>query len=284
MRLLMFFVSYLFSTVCFSVELNILANKNLGLERYLLRFENDNLKQNALLVIGSPDKLTSDTLIVMAHGFHPNPSQYGKVESGLSFRPGDYYRGWVNTYAKAGFNVLVPDYRGHNNSEGITYTHQAGKVEFPERFYASDLIAATNALEKHLSTEFKNIVLIGHSMGSPIAFYAASQIGAISEIRAIRESKAVSQIKNKVKLISLWSSAKYRLPKINVLAKYVIHHAIYDAVTPISNIEFYLQNHKQQLTAKFVYESEQHMLSADDFKLAVSRDIQLIREIENGNH
>jgi dienelactone hydrolase len=266
MRILVFLVSYLFSTLCLGVELNVLANKNLDLERCLLRFTNDNLKQSALLVIGSPDKLKSDTLIVMAHGFHPNPSQYGKVETGESLRPGDYYRAWVNAYAKAGFNVLVPDYRGHNDSEGSTYTHQAGKVEFPEQFYASDLISATHALEKHLSTEFKNIVLIGHSMGSPIGFYAAGQLG------------------EKVKLVSLWSSAKYRFPKINVAAKYVIHHGKYDAVTPISNIEFYLQNHKERLLKTFLYESKQHLLFADDFDHAVSTDIQLIREIENGNH
>jgi len=266
MRLRVFFVSLFFSTLCLSVELNMLPNKNHNLQRRLLQFEHDNLKQSALLVIGSPNKLKSDTLIVMAHGFHPDPSQYGRVETGESLRPGDYYRGWVNAYAKAGFNVLVPDYRGHNDSEGYIYTHQAGKVEFPERLYASDIIAATNALEKHLSIEFKNIVLIGHSMGGPISFYAASQI------------------KNKVKLVSLWSPAKYRFPKINVSPNYVIHHAKYDAVTPISNIDFYLENHKQQLISTFLYESKQHMLSADDFDNAVSTDIQLIHEIENGKH
>ena len=288
MRLRVLFVSLFFSTLCLSVELNMLPNKNHNLQRRLLQFEHDNLKQSALLVIGSPNKLKSDTLIVMAHGFHPDPSQYGRVETGESLRPGDYYRGWVNAYAKAGFNVLVPDYRGHNDSEGYTYTHQAGKVEFPERFYASDLIAATNALEKHLSTEFKNIVLIGHSMGGPISFYAASQIEAISQEavsqEAISQRETISQIKNKVKLVSLWSTAKYRFPKINASPNYVLHHAKYDAVTPISNIDFYLQNHKQQLISTFLYESEQHMLSADDFDHAVSTDIQLIRDIENGNH
>jgi dienelactone hydrolase len=290
---LVFLVSYLSSTVCSSVELNLLPSKNQSIERRLLQFENDTLKQSALLVIGSPNRLKSDTLIVMAHGFHPDPSQYGTIETGESFRPGDYYRGWVNAYAKAGFNVLVPDYRGHNNSEGYTYTHQAGKVESPERFYAADLIAAACALERYLSTEFKNMVLIGHSMGGPISFYAASQIEAISREAISREAisqeaisqiKAVSQIKNKVKLVSLWSTAKYQFPRINISPNYVIHHAKYDAVTPISNIDFYLKNHKQQLISTFLYESKEHMLSADDFEHAVSTDIQLIREIENGNH
>ena len=282
MRLLVFLVSYFSSTLCLSVELNLLLNKNQNIERRLLQFENNNLKQCALLVIGSPNELKLGTIIVMAHGFHPNPSQYGKLESGRSSRPGNYYRGWVNAYAKAGFNVSVPDYRGHNDSEGSNYTHQAGKEEFPERFYASDLIAATHALEKHLSTEFKNIVLVGHSMGGPISFYVAGQ-EAISQ-EAISQREAFSKIKNKVKLVSLWSPAKYRFPKINVSPNYVIHHAKYDAVTPISNIDFYLENHKQQLISTFLYESKQHMLSADDFDNAVSTDIQLIHEIENGKH
>ncbi len=245
MRLLVFLVSYLSSTLCLSVELNMLPNNNQSIERRLLQFENNNLKQSALLVIGSPNELKSDTIIVMAHGFHPNPSQYGRIESGGSLSPGNYYRAWVNAYAKAGFNVLVPDYRGHNDSEGSNYTHPAEKVEFPAIFYASDLIAASEE--------------------------------AISQ-------KAISQIKNKIKLVSLWSTAKYRLPKINISAKYVIRHGKYDAVTPISNIEFYLQNHKKKLLAKFLYETKQHLLSADDFVHAVSTDIQLIREIENGNH
>lgn len=266
MRVLLLFVSFLLSTQSLSVELVVLPNDNHQLERHLLKFTNNDLKQSALLVIGSPNKLASHTLIVMAHGFHPNPPQYGKVAGGESFRPGDYYRDWVNAYAKSGFNVLVPDYRGHNDSEGVTFTHQYGKVDFPEGYYASDFISAVDALQKCIPTKIKNIVIVGHSMGSPIGFYAASQIG------------------DKVKLVSLWSTAKYRFPKINVPAKYVLHHGKYDVVTPIENLEFYLQNYKQQLVATFLYESEQHMLSADDFEHAVSKDIQLIREIENGNH
>lgn len=155
MRLLTIFVSYLSSTVCLSVELNVLPNKNQSIKNRFLPFENDNLKQSVLLVIGRPKKPKSDTLIVMAHGFHPNPSQYARAETGGSFRPVGYYRGWVNAYAKAGFNVLVPDYRCHSDSEGFNYTHQAGKVEFPERLYASDLIAASNALENTYKPNLK---------------------------------------------------------------------------------------------------------------------------------
>jgi hypothetical protein len=199
----------------------------------------------------------------MAHGLHSESSQYGRAESGVSFRIGDYYRVWANAHAKAGLK-LRPLITGASDSEGLNNMLQAEKVEFTERFYTSDLIAAIDVLE--------NSVLVGHSMGGPISFYAANQI------------RAISQIKNKVKLVSLCSTAKYQLSKINVSANYVIHHAKYDVINSVSNIEFCLQDHKKQLLKKFLYESKQHLLSADDFEHAVSTDIQLIREIENGNH
>ncbi|MFT4608817.1 MAG: pimeloyl-ACP methyl ester carboxylesterase [Chitinophagales bacterium] len=199
----------------------------------------------------------------MAHGLHSESSQYGRAESGVSFRIGDYYRVWANAHAKAGLK-LRPLITGASDSEGLNNMLQAEKVEFTERFYTSDLIAAIDVLE--------NSVLVGHSMGGPISFYAANQI------------RAISQIKNKVKLVSLCSTAKYQLSKINVSANYVIHHAKYDVINSVSNIEFCLQDHKKQLLKKFLYESKQHLLSADDFDHAVSTDIQLIREIENGNH
>jgi hypothetical protein len=101
MYLLVFLVSHLNSTMFLSVELNLLSNKNQSIERRLLQLVNASLKQSVQLVIGSRNKLNSDTLmIIMAHGFHFKPSQYERVESGVSFRLGDYYRVWVDAYVK----------------------------------------------------------------------------------------------------------------------------------------------------------------------------------------
>jgi predicted alpha/beta hydrolase family esterase len=146
---------------------------------------------------------------------------------------------------------VVRDYRRHYDSEGLKNTLQVGKVEFQERFYASDLIAATNVLDKHLSTEFKNIVFVGHSMGNIISFYVASQIRALSQIGALSEIGALRQIENEVKLVSLLSIAKYELPKMNVSANCVIYHAKFNVISSVSEIKFYLQNHKKQLIKSF---------------------------------
>lgn len=248
----------LYSSLCFSEELQLLPDISLGVERHLLTFENDNLVQHALLIVGSAAKLKSDTLIVMAHGFHPNPAQYGKIEGGVSSRPGNYYREWVNAYATAGFNVLVPDYRGHNDSQGVSYTHQAGSVDFPEQYYALDLIASVHALQNYLQITFPKLILVGHSMGSPIAFYAAE--------------KLCSQ----VKLVSLWSSAAYKFPTVTSTPKYVIHHGQYDEVTPITHLDYYLKKHKSQLVSMNIYETNNHLISATDFEQAVALDIKLI--------
>lgn len=251
----------LYSSLCFSVELQLLPDNSLDVQRHLLTFENDNLVQHALLVVGSSAKLKSDTLIVMAHGFHPNPAQYGKIEGGVSSRPGNYYREWVNAYATAGFNVLVPDYRGHNDSQGLSYTHQAGSVDFPEQYYALDLIASVHALQNNLQIKFPKLILVGHSMGSPIAFYAAEQLGS------------------QVKLVSLWSSAAYKFPTVTCTPEYVIHHGQYDEVTPITHLDYYLKNHKSQLVSMNIYETNNHLLSATDFEQAVGLDIRLINGI-----
>jgi dienelactone hydrolase len=260
-RLTVFLLIGLYSSLCFSVELQLLPDKSLGFERHLLTFENDNLVQHALLVVGSSAKLKSNTLIVMVHGFHPNPAQYGKIEGGVSSRPGNYYREWVNAYAKAGFNVLVPDYRGHNDSQGLSYTHQVGAVDFPEQYYGLDLIASVKALQDHLQLTRPKLVFVGHSMGSPIAFYAAEQFTS------------------QVKLVSLWSSAAYRFPAVTAAPKYVIHHGKYDEVTPITHLDYYLKKHKNQLVSMNIYETNNHLLSASDFEQAVALDIRLINGI-----
>ncbi|MGB0938899.1 MAG: alpha/beta hydrolase [Colwellia sp.] len=266
-RLAFFFASSMaFSMVVYSTNSHAnalvkLTDKSAGLERFLFEFEHDNLQQFGLFIPNDLQGKKAKNLVVIAHGFHPNPPQYGKIKSGASKRPGDYYRQWVEAYAKAGFNVFVPDYRGHNNSQGYEFTHQAKKVKFPEQYYANDLVASVVALEKHLGLQFDNIVLIGHSMGSPIAFYSAAKLG------------------EKVKLVSLWSSAKYRFKKLEKSPSFVIHHGEHDQVTPLINSDFYLTNYAQNLVYKGIYNTDKHLIAGQGFNRAIQKDIEIIRSL-----
>jgi alpha-beta hydrolase superfamily lysophospholipase len=255
----------IFSISCQASSLVTLPDKSSGLERHLFEFEHDELQQFGLFIQSDLHGKTAKNLVVIAHGFHPEPPNYGKIKSGVSKRPGDYYRHWVEQYAKAGFNVFVPDYRGHNKSQGYEFTHQASKVKFPEQYYASDLIAGVLALEKYLDLQYEGIVLIGHSMGSPIAFYSAAQLG------------------EKVKLVSLWSSAKYRFNNVKVNIPYVIHHGEHDKVTPVTNSDFYINEYGSDLVYKAIYDTDKHLISESYFNQAIKKDTELIRSIFNNS-
>ena len=74
-------------------------------------------------------------LVMYNHGFHPNPPFYGKrTNDGVDDRPGDYYRGLPQAYARAGYTVVVPDYRGHNVSEGAAV---CPRLPVATRFFCS---------------------------------------------------------------------------------------------------------------------------------------------------
>ncbi len=248
-------------------NLTPLADKSQGLERHLLTFEFEGLTQHALVILNDKQGKHSNDLVVMTHGFHPDPANYGRVGSGESLRPGDYYRKWVELYALAGYNVLVPDYRGHNDSQGLKYTHQAKIESFPEVHYARDVVASVNALERSLQLTYQNIAIIGHSMGSPIAFNVAQQLGS------------------KVKVTSLWSSAKYKFAASDNAVNFVIHHGKYDQVTPLENSDYYLAQHKKTLVNRYVYPTDLHMLTGEMLQLGVKRDVEIInKQINREKH
>jgi dienelactone hydrolase len=244
-----------------TISIQSLVDKSEGLQRDLLSFKYDGLQQHALFIRGKNKAFSETGLVVMAHGFHPNPPMYGKLNSGESLRPGNYYRAWIEAYAKAGFNVLVPDYRGHNSSQGYEYTHQAKQVELPEQYYAMDALASLMALEKQLEVEFQDVVIIGHSMGSPIAFWLGQQL------------------KERAKLVSLWSSAQYKLGRSEFSPPFVIHHGKYDKITPLENSHYYIKHFNASLISNNQYNSDKHLITEQDFAQAVNTDVALINAI-----
>jgi pimeloyl-ACP methyl ester carboxylesterase len=246
-----------------TVSSQSLADRSEGLQRDLLSFKYDGLQQHALFIRGKNKAFSKKGVVLMAHGFHPNPPMYAKLKSGESLRPGNYYRAWVEAYAKAGFNVLVPDYRGHNSSQGYEYTHQAQQFELPEQYYAKDALASLMALEKQLEVEFQDIVIVGHSMGSPIAFWLGQQL------------------KERAKLVSLWSSAKYKLGTSEFSPPFVIHHGKYDKITSVENSHYYIKHFNATLISNNQYNSDKHLITEQDFTQAVNTDVALINAIFN---
>ena len=95
-----------------------------GLDQLLLSFSSDSLQQHALVQIPVTEPPPAGwPVIIFNHGFVPEPKRYGlRSSDDVSDRPGDYYRLVPQSYARHGFIVISPDYRGHNNSEGYEFT------------------------------------------------------------------------------------------------------------------------------------------------------------------
>lgn len=104
-------------------------------------------------------------ILVALHGFHPNPPRYGYGQDGQDRRPGDYYRSVPGAYARAGFLVVMPDYRGHSNSEGVEFTSHP----MAPAYYAEDVAGLLHGLAALPQADASRVFVWGHSMGGEVA-------------------------------------------------------------------------------------------------------------------
>lgn len=152
----------------------------------LMSYYSDSLKIFALLNTPKIKRPKNGfPVLIFAHGFHPEPLKYGvSTETGKDRRPGDYYRGIPETYAENGFLTLTPDYRGHNISEGHSFTESS---YLASTYYAIDVLHLIAALNKMDEVDVSHIYIMGHSMGGDVA------------MKALLAS-------DKIKAASLWSA------------------------------------------------------------------------------
>jgi pimeloyl-ACP methyl ester carboxylesterase len=156
-----------------------------GIQRRVVSFSVDGLNQFALIL--EPTGTAPDDgwpVVLINHGHHPNPPQYGRIASGETDRPGDYYRALPMAFAEHGFMVVVPDFRGHNDSEGSEFA--SGPLE--SNWYSRDSIVAFRAIDSLPRASRTQRFMWGHSMGGAVTL------------------RALLALKNKVKGANIWSS------------------------------------------------------------------------------
>jgi dipeptidyl aminopeptidase/acylaminoacyl peptidase len=105
---------------------------------------------------------------VANHGTHPNPPKYGVTAGGVDSRPGDYYRPIPELYTSAGFIVVMPDYRGHNTSEGLEYA----RGFLASAYYTEDVLALLSALRGIDHADPDSVFMWGHSLGAEVTLRA----------------------------------------------------------------------------------------------------------------
>lgn len=125
--------------------------------RYIASYYSDGLKQYGMLTIPFGEKpATGWPVIIFNHGYIP-PEVYQTTER---------YVAYVDGFARSGYIVFRPDYRGHANSEG----EARGAYGRPD--YVIDVLNALAALKAHPDADPNRIGMWGHSMGGYITLRA----------------------------------------------------------------------------------------------------------------
>ncbi len=122
-------------------------------DRYLASYQSEGLKIYALLTVPQGDRPASGwPVIIFNHGYIP-PDQYRTTER---------YVAYVDGFARNGYIVFRPDYRGHGDSEG----EPAGAFTEPD--YTVDVLNAVSSLERYPEADPVRIGMWGHSMGGTL--------------------------------------------------------------------------------------------------------------------
>jgi dipeptidyl aminopeptidase/acylaminoacyl peptidase len=125
--------------------------------RYVASYMSDGLKQYGMLTIPFGEKPTTGwPVIIFNHGYIP-PEVYQTTER---------YVAYVDGFARSGYIVFRPDYRGHANSEG----EARGAYGRPD--YVIDVLNAVATLKAYPDADPNRMGMWGHSMGGYITLRA----------------------------------------------------------------------------------------------------------------
>lgn len=260
-------------------------------DRYLASYQSDGLTIYALLTVPQGERPESGwPVIVFNHGYIP-PAQYRTTER---------YVAYVDGFARNGYTVFRPDYRGHGNSEG----EPSSAYTAPD--YTVDVLNAVTSLQRYPDTDPERIGMWGHSMGGTLTLRAmivtddidagviwAGVVASIEEVWEEREewianhltatpgpdgsppAQSVFAYGSFDENPAFWTSVDPTFHLEDLSGPLQLHHGTADQSVPISFSED-LQSRLEtagQPSELYRYEGDNHNLS-NSFGTAMERSIQ----------
>ena len=274
----------------------------------LVSYMSAGLKVHALIATPRGSKPAGGFPVLVAnHGHHPDPPRYGITAAGVDWRPGDYYRAIPELYAAMGFLVVMPDYRGHSDSEGFQYTD--GMLE--PLYYTEDVLALVAALDDIADADPENVFMWGHSMGGEVtlrallatdvvkgaslwssvggeiwdqAFYYSRYDDPLAADGAEHPKDVVDKLREDIAGLDgpfVWERSEPLRHLKHLTTPVIIHHAIGDrgaAYVWSSRLakELYLRSHRYEF---HTYAGDDHLFSGADLEEAARRDGAFFRSL-----
>lgn len=234
-------------------------------DAYLVSYRSDGLKLHAMIAVPkSPMPAGGYPVILANHGYVPEPQNYG-ITDGRNSRPGDYYRSVPALYASRGFMVLLPDYRGHNTSEGYEQIKDQSRSALTRHVdkYADDVVALLALIGEVKNANPDRLFMWSHSMGGGVALAAMLRTGIVGAA----SFWSPMDLDGFVELLG------------GLKAPVIIHHATGDQSTGYRNSEeFAAALHRAgKAHAFYSYDSAEHFFPSDLRDLAAGRDVDFFR-------
>ncbi len=162
-----------------------------GFRSYIISYPSERLKLYALMNIpNTPKPKRGYPVIIINHGYIP-PDKYSTINS---------YKEFSDFYAKNGFLVFKPDYRGYGKSEGTT---ESGY--FPVA-YTYDVLNLISSIKNYKEADANNIGLWGHSLGGNVTLRAAVSVSKDIKASVIVAGGGASAND----ILNYWKTKKYK--------------------------------------------------------------------------
>lgn len=269
-------------------------------DQYLTSYQSQGLKIFALLTVPQGDKPTGGwPVIVFNHGYIP-PEEYQTTSR---------YTDYVDGFAKSGFIVFKPDYRGHGSSEG----KPEGAYFSPA--YTVDVLNAVSSIKKFKETNPEKIGMWGHSLGGYLTLKSmlvekdtkagviwAGVVGSYQDMferwfsssrwrpsdrelnsRRVTRDLIVRQYGSPSANPQFWNAISPINFVKDISGPIQLHHGTLDETVP----PFFSQNLKEALEKEgkivelYLYQGGDHNLSGSSFGVAMQRSVEFFKKYLN---